>query len=40
VYPGYFFDFQGEGYLVLSLLTEPSTFNEGIRRLMVMISER
>jgi hypothetical protein len=26
VYPGYFFDFEREAYLVLSLLPEPSVF--------------
>lgn len=30
VHPGYFFDFESEGYLVLSLLTEPGIFREGV----------
>ena len=34
VHPGYFFDFPGEGTLVLSLLPEPATFAEGIRRVL------
>lgn len=38
VQPGYFFDFAGEGFLVLSLLTEPKTFDEGIGRLIGMIA--
>jgi len=29
VYPGYFFDFPGDGYLVVSLLPEPQLFSEG-----------
>lgn len=33
VHPGYFFDFPTEAYLVLSLLPEPSTFAEAVRRL-------
>ena len=34
VHPGYLFDFQGEGVLVVSLLTEPATFDEGVRRML------
>ena len=33
VHPGYFFDFDRDGHLVLSLLTEPATLSEGIRRI-------
>ncbi len=33
VQPGYFYDFDEEGYLVLSLLPEPQIFEEGVRRL-------
>lgn len=32
VHPGYFFDFPGEAYLVLSLLPEPALFAEGAAR--------
>ena len=32
VQPGYFFDFAGEGYLVVSLLTTPDIFDQGIER--------
>jgi alanine-synthesizing transaminase len=31
VQPGYFFDFDSEGFLVVSLLTEEATFAEGVR---------
>jgi alanine-synthesizing transaminase len=31
--PGHFFDFEAEPYLVLSLLTEPATFREGVSRI-------
>jgi hypothetical protein len=34
VQPGFFYDFESEAYLVLSLLTEPGTFQEGCRRLL------
>jgi alanine-synthesizing transaminase len=33
VHPGYFFDFQRPGVLVVSLLAEPETFAEGVARL-------
>ena len=33
VQPGYFFDFEQEAYLVVSLLARPAAFEEGIRRL-------
>lgn len=34
VQPGFFFDFESEAFLVVSLLTEPDTFHEGCRRLL------
>jgi aspartate/methionine/tyrosine aminotransferase len=33
VQPGYFYDFEDSGYIVLSLLTRPEVFREGIERL-------
>ena len=33
VQPGYFYDFERSGYLVLSLLTPPDVFKEGIAQL-------
>jgi hypothetical protein len=33
-HPGYFFDFQGEGFLILSLLPPPEIFCEGVSRLL------
>ena len=33
VQPGYFFDFHAEAFLVLSLLTKPEIFAEGVRRI-------
>jgi aspartate/methionine/tyrosine aminotransferase len=42
VHPGHFYDFPSEGHLVLSLITEPETFREGVARLLqcVGISRR
>lgn len=37
IQPGFFFDFESEAYLVLSLLTEPPTFQAGVRRLCAII---
>lgn len=34
VHPGHFYDFAGEGYLVLSLITKPEVFQEGVARLL------
>lgn len=36
VHPGYFFDFEGDGFLVVSLLTAPDIFDEGIGRLLAL----
>ncbi len=33
VHPGYFFDFESEGYIVVSLLTKPEIFGEGVKRI-------
>ena len=38
VQPGFFFDFESEAFLVVSLLTPPDIFDEGIRRLLVLTS--
>ena len=37
VQPGFFFDFESEAFLVVSLLPEPATFAEGVRRLRSII---
>jgi alanine-synthesizing transaminase len=34
VHPGHFYDFPIEGHLVLSLITEPAVFREGVGRLL------
>jgi hypothetical protein len=37
VYPGHFYDFPGEGHLVLSLLPLPGIFREGVARLLAHV---
>jgi aspartate/methionine/tyrosine aminotransferase len=37
VQPGYFYDFSSEAYLVVSLLTKPVIFKEGITRLLARV---
>jgi aspartate/methionine/tyrosine aminotransferase len=34
LYPGFFFDFPREAFLVVSLLPEPAQFHEGVRRVL------
>jgi alanine-synthesizing transaminase len=34
VHPGHFYDFESDGYLILSLITKQDEFAEGIRRLL------
>jgi len=38
VQPGHFYDFRRDGYLVLSLITPPEQFREGIRRLLQFVA--
>jgi alanine-synthesizing transaminase len=33
VHPGHFFEFPGEGYMVVSLITQEQEFGEGVRRI-------
>jgi len=37
VHPGHFYDFPNEGHLVLSLITEPADFREGVARLLRVV---
>jgi len=37
VHPGHFYDFPNEGHLVLSLITEPGVFREGVARLFEVV---
>lgn len=37
VHPGHFYDFPNEGHLVLSLITEPADFREGVTRLLQVV---
>ncbi|MBI1871299.1 MAG: pyridoxal phosphate-dependent aminotransferase [Chlamydiae bacterium] len=34
VHPGHFYQFEKEGYLVISLIVPPETFQEGVRRIL------
>jgi alanine-synthesizing transaminase len=36
--PGFFYDFESEAFLVLSLLTKPALFAEGVRRILNFVS--
>ena len=38
VQPGHFYDFAGEGYLVVSLITRPSDFKEGAARMLAFVA--
>jgi aspartate/methionine/tyrosine aminotransferase len=40
VQPGYFYDFETEAFLIVSLLTAPAIFGEGIERLRACLSAR
>ena len=37
-HPGHFFDFSSEGHLVISLLTEGTAFEEGLRRILARVA--
>ena len=37
IHPGHFYDFPSDGFLVLSLLTPPPQFSEGMRRVLRLI---
>jgi alanine-synthesizing transaminase len=39
VHPGHFYDFAGDGYLVLSLITEPKVFRQGVARLLEFVGK-
>jgi len=38
VHPGHFFDFASEGNLVLSLITAPAAFREGVRKILLQVN--
>ncbi len=38
VHPGHFYDFPRDGYLVLSLITQPEQFREGVERLLRLLA--
>jgi aspartate/methionine/tyrosine aminotransferase len=36
-HPGHFYDFPNDGYLVLSLITSPADFREGVKRALEIV---
>jgi aspartate/methionine/tyrosine aminotransferase len=38
VHPGHFYDFPGDGYLVLSLITAEAEFKEGMGRVLAFLN--
>jgi len=40
VHPGHFYDFPSDGYLVVSLITPPETFREGVSRLLDLLASK
>src|SRR5689334_15881593 len=38
VHPGHFYDFPRDGYLVVSLITPPQDFREGVRRVLELVA--
>jgi len=34
IHPGHFYDFPSDGYLIVSLLTSPTQFSEGVKRML------
>ncbi len=38
VHPGHFYDFPNEGYLILSLITDPPVFRSGLMRLLKIVA--
>ena len=39
VHPGYFFDFEHEAYLVVSLIVEPDVFDRGVARILARAAQ-
>jgi alanine-synthesizing transaminase len=38
VHPGHFYDFPNDGYLIVSLITPPQSFRQGIARVLELLS--
>jgi aspartate/methionine/tyrosine aminotransferase len=39
VHPGHFYDFPSDGYLIVSLITPPAQFRQGIERVLSLMSD-
>jgi aspartate/methionine/tyrosine aminotransferase len=37
-HPGHFYDFPSDGYLVVSLITPPEQFREGVERVLQLLN--
>ncbi|HEY1264402.1 MAG TPA: pyridoxal phosphate-dependent aminotransferase, partial [Terriglobales bacterium] len=37
IHPGHFYDFPSDGYVVVSLITSPQTFQEGVKRMLKLL---
>ncbi len=40
IHPSHFYDFPAEGHLVMSLITEPANFREGVARLLQVVESK
>jgi alanine-synthesizing transaminase len=40
VHPGHFYDFPADGHLVVSLITPPEDFHQGIGRVLDMVNTK
>jgi aspartate/methionine/tyrosine aminotransferase len=40
IHPGHFYDFPVDGHLVLSLITEPVLFQQGVARMLELLAQR
>jgi alanine-synthesizing transaminase len=39
VHPGHFYDFSGDGHLIVSLITPPQDFHKGIARVLGLLNQ-
>ena len=39
VHPGHFYDFSGEGHLIVSLITPPRAFHKGIAQVLGLLNQ-
>jgi alanine-synthesizing transaminase len=39
VHPGHFYDFSGDGHLIVSLITPPQDFHKGVARVLELLNK-